>query len=125
MTVIVGIQNSTTEQTTCKLLIFVILKFRKQFLVGTIATGDRFVTGDAMRIAAIEATHADCVGMEGAAIAHIATKNGVDCLVLRAISDNCDEAYDAICDREFDLFEYARTASGITLDIVRRIAAIY
>ncbi len=45
MTVIVGIQNSTTEQTTCKLLIFVILKFRKQFLVGTllfIKTFDRF-----------------------------------------------------------------------------------
>ena len=96
----------------------------KQFLVGTIATGNRFVTGAAMRNDAIEATHADCVGMEGAAIAHVATKNGVDCLVLRAISDNCDEAYDAICDREFDLFEYARTASGITLDIVRRIAAI-
>ena len=95
----------------------------KQFLGGIIATGDRFVTGDAMRAAAIEATHADCVEMEGAAIAHIATKNGVDCLVLRAISDNCDEAYDAFCEREFDLDEYARTASGITLDIVRRIAA--
>ena len=91
----------------------------KQFLVGTIATGNRFVTGAAMRNDAIEATHADCVGMEGAAIA----QNGVDCLVLRAISDNCDEAYDAICDREFDLFEYARAASDITLDIVRRIAA--
>ena len=95
----------------------------KQFLVGTIATGDRFVTGDAMRTAAIEATHADCVEMEGAAIAHIAAKNGVDCLVLRAISDNCDEAYDAFCEREFNLDEYARTASGITLDIVRCIAA--
>ncbi|MGE9938948.1 5'-methylthioadenosine/S-adenosylhomocysteine nucleosidase [Collinsella sp. SGI.180] len=98
-------------------------KDHKQFLVGTIATGDRFVTGDAMRSAAIEATHADCVEMEGAAIAHIAAKNGVDCLVLRAISDNCDEAYDAFCEREFDLDEYARTASGITLDIVRCIAA--
>ena len=75
----------------------------KQFLVGTIATGNRFVTGATMRNDAIEATHADCVGMEGAAIAHVATKNGVDCLVLRAISDNCDEAYDAICEREFDL----------------------
>lgn len=95
----------------------------KQLLCGTIATGDRFVTGDVMRNAAIEATHADCVEMEGAAIAHIATKNGVDCLVLRAISDNCDEAYDAFCEREFDLDEYARTASSITLDIVRRIAA--
>lgn len=95
----------------------------KQFLIGTIATGNRFVAGAAMRDAAIEVTHADCVGMEGAAIAHVATKNGVDCLVLRAISDNCDETYDAFCDHEFDLFEYARTASGITLDIVRRIAA--
>ena len=95
----------------------------KQFLIGTIATGNRFVTGEAMCNAAIEATHADCVGMEGAAVAHVATKNGVDCLVLRSISDNCDEAYDAFCDREFDLFGYARTASGITLDIVRRIAA--
>lgn len=36
----------------------------KQFLVGTIATGNRFVTGAAMRNDAIEATHADCVGME-------------------------------------------------------------
>ena len=87
----------------------------KQFLVGTIATGNRFVTGATMRNDAIEATHADCVGMEGAAIAHVATKNGVDCLVLRAISDNCDEAYDAICEREFDLFEYARVASALPL----------
>lgn len=95
----------------------------KQYLRGVIATGDRFVTGGAMRDAAIEATHADCVEMEGAAVAHIAAKNGVDCLVLRAISDNCDEAYDAFCEREFDLETYARTASALTLDIVRRIAA--
>ena len=94
----------------------------KQYLRGIIATGDRFVTGGAMRDAAIEATHADCVEMEGAAVAHIAAKNGVDCLVLRAISDNCDEAYDAFCEREFDLDSYARTASALTLAIVRRIA---
>lgn len=94
----------------------------RQYLRGIIATGDRFVTGGAMRDAAIEATHADCVEMEGAAVAHIAAKNGTDCLVLRAISDNCDEAYDAFCEREFDLDSYARTASALTLAIVRRIA---
>lgn len=91
------------------------------YLRGTIATGDRFVTGGAMREAAIEATHADCVEMEGAAIAHVAAKNGIPCLVLRAISDNCDEAYDAFCDREFDLEEYAQRASNLTLGIVRRV----
>ena len=74
-----------------------------------------------MRERAIEATHADCVEMEGAAIAHIAAKNGIDCLVMRAISDNCDEAYDALCTREFDLEEYAQRASNITLCIVRRV----
>ena len=59
----------------------------KQFLVGTIATGNRFVTGAAMRNDAIEATHADCVGMEGAAIAHVATKmvSIAWCCVLSAI----------------------------------------
>ena len=95
----------------------------RQYLRGTIATGDRFVTGDTMRAAVIEVTQADCVEMEGAAVAHIAAKNGVDCLVLRAISDNCDEAYDAFCEREFDLDSYARTASSLTLAIARRIAA--
>ncbi len=94
-----------------------------QYLRGTIATGDRFVTGEAMRAAAIEATHADCVEMEGAAVAHVAAKNGVRSLVLRAISDNCDEAYDAFCEREFDLDEYAEQASSLTLEIVRRIAS--
>ncbi len=94
-----------------------------RYLRGTIATGDRFVTGGAMRAAAIEATGADCVEMEGAAVAHVAAKNGVDCLVLRAISDNCDEAYDALCDREFDLDEYARTASGLVLAVIRRLGA--
>lgn len=92
-----------------------------QYLRGIIATGDRFVAGAEMRERAIEATHADCVEMEGAAIAHIAAKNGIDCLVMRAISDNCDEAYDALCTREFDLEEYAQRASNITLGIVRRV----
>lgn len=96
---------------------------RPRYLRGTVATGDRFVTGNAMRAAAIEATGADCVEMEGAAVAHIAAKNGSSCLVLRAISDNCDEEYDALSQREFDLDEYARSASALTLGIVCRLEA--
>ena len=91
------------------------------YLRGTIATGNRFVTGGEMRAAVVEATRADCAEMEGAAVAHIAAKNGVDCLVLRAISDNCDEAYDAFCERDFDLGGYARRASEIALEIVARL----
>lgn len=94
----------------------------QRFLRGTIATGDRFVSGTEAKRSAIEATQGDCVEMEGAAIAHVAAKNGVDCLVLRAISDNCDESYDALSSREFDLEEYAKSASGLVLSIVRRLA---
>ena len=82
----------------------------QRFLRGTIATGDRFVSGAEAKAAAIAATQGDCVEMEGAAIAHVAAKNGIDCLVLRAISDNCDESYDALSSREFDLEEYAKRA---------------
>ena len=94
----------------------------QRYLRGTIATGDRFVSGTDAKAAAVAATHADCVEMEGTAIAHIAAKNGIDCLVLRAISDNCDESYDALSSREFDLDEYARSATGLTLSIIRRLA---
>ena len=66
-----------------------------RYLRGTIATGDRFITGD-LRDTVVAQTNADCAEMEGAAVAHIAAKNGAACLVLRAISDNCDESYDAL-----------------------------
>ncbi len=93
-----------------------------RYLRGVIATGNRFVTGQALRESVIAATRADCAEMEGAAVAHIAVKNGADCLVLRAISDNCDEEYDAFSTRTFELAEYARTASEIVLDIIAALA---
>ena len=91
-----------------------------QFLLGTIATGDRFITGTDKN-AVIEATRADCVEMEGAAIAHVAAKNGIACLVLRAISDNCDESYVDLSQRAFDLEDYARRASELVLGILRTL----
>ena len=94
----------------------------QRYLRGTIATGDRFVSGAEAKAAAIAATQGDCVEMEGAAIAHVAAKNDIDCLVLRAISDNCDESYDALSSREFGLEEYAKSASSLVLSIVRRLA---
>ena len=61
-------------------------------LTGKIATGDRFV-GDAATKEAIAARCApDCVEMEGAAVSQIAAKNGVPCVILRAMSDNADES---------------------------------
>ena len=91
-------------------------------LTGKIATGDLFV-GDSATKAAIQAKCApDCVEMEGAAVSQIAAKNGVPCVILRAMSDNADEeAYDTLVVKEFDITEYCTTAARICEDLISRL----
>ncbi|MEI3013322.1 MAG: 5'-methylthioadenosine/S-adenosylhomocysteine nucleosidase [Ruthenibacterium lactatiformans] len=90
-----------------------------KYIVGKIATGDTFV-GDSATKNAIAANCApDCVEMEGAAVAHVAAKNGVPCVVLRAMSDNADEeAYETLVVKEFDVSEYCRTAAKISAALI-------
>ncbi len=83
-------------------------------IAGRIATGDRFV-GDAETKKAIEeACHPDCVEMEGAAVSQVAGRNGVPCVILRAMSDNADESgYDVLVVKKFSITEYVKTATDI------------
>ena len=59
---------------------------------GRIASGDQFVATREQKERILAHFDACVCDMEGAAIAHVAYVNGVDCAVLRAISDNGDEA---------------------------------
>ena len=88
-------------------------------LVGKIATGDLFV-GDSETKAAIEAKCApDCVEMEGAAVSQIAAKNGVPCVILRAMSDNADEdGHEVLVVKKFSIAEYVATATQIVAAMV-------
>ena len=88
-------------------------------LVGKIATGDLFV-GDSATKAAIEAKCApDCVEMEGAAVSQIAAKNGVPCVILRAMSDNADEdGHEVLIVKKFSIGEYVATATKIVAAMV-------
>lgn len=58
---------------------------------GRIASGDSFISEPIHRQSLIEHFHADCVEMEGAAIAHVCSLNGIPFVILRCISDNAGE----------------------------------
>ena len=60
--------------------------------VGTVASGDQFVSNKALKEQIIANTGAYCTEMEGAAIAHAAWRNGVPFVIIRAISDKADDS---------------------------------
>ena len=93
-----------------------------ELIAGKIATGDLFV-GDSETKAAIEAKCApDCVEMEGAAVSQIAAKNGVPCVILRAMSDNADEdGHEVLVVKKFSIAEYVATATKIVAAMVESL----
>ena len=91
-------------------------------LVGRIATGDRFVGDTATKNAIAAQCAPDCVEMEGAAVSQIAAKNGVPCVVLRAMSDDADEAgRKKLVGTTFSIAGYVATATKITADLIARL----
>ena len=80
-------------------------------------------TGDPETKAAIEAKCApDCVEMEGAAVSQIAAKNGVPCVILRAMSDNADEdGHEVLVVKKFSIAEYVATATKIVAAMVEAL----
>ena len=89
---------------------------------GKIATGDLFI-GDKETKAKIAAfCSPDCVEMEGAAIAHIACKNDIPFLVIRAMSDNAEASADEFRkERKFKISEYCDTAADICEKTIKYI----
>ena len=89
------------------------------YLVGKIATGDRFVGDSATKQAIAAQCAPDCVEMEGAAVAHIAAKNDVPFVILRAMSDNADEdAFQTLVVKQFDVSEYCDRAAHICAALI-------
>ncbi len=91
-------------------------------LAGKIATGDRFVGDSATKNAIAAQCAPDCVEMEGAAVSQIAAKNGVPCIVLRAMSDDADEAgREKLVGTTFSIAGYIATATKIVTGLVTRL----
>ena len=64
-------------------------------------------------------TGANAAEMEGAAVLHIAAKNDIPALIIRALSDNADTEYETF--KEFDISAYADTAAQIVVELVRKL----
>ena len=93
-----------------------------KYLTGTIATGDQFVGDSATKAAIAAKCSPDCVEMEGAAVCQIAARNGIPCVVLRAMSDNADESgHELLVVKKFSIGEYVATATAIVADMLARL----
>lgn len=91
-----------------------------RYKVGVLATGNRFIDSEAKRAdIRRQIGVADAAEMEGAAVAHVAEKNGVPVLVIRALSDNTTTEYQTF--RHFDISDYADTAARVVISILRKM----
>lgn len=59
---------------------------------GRIASGDQFIADKATKENIKKYFNPMCVEMEGCAMAHVAYLNGINCLIIRAISDKADDS---------------------------------
>lgn len=92
------------------------------YIIGKIATGDQFVDDSNLKQTIAKNTNADCVEMEGAAVAQVALRNNTPFVVLRAISDNADTSIEVIRqDESFNIERYADNATAITLNFLQNL----
>lgn len=89
-----------------------------QILFGTIVTGDTFVNCEATRIRLHETFRAMAVEMEGAAVAQVADRFGVPCLVVRALSDL------AGAESHMDFPSFVHAAAEGAAVLMRRLVAV-
>lgn len=94
---------------------------RHRFTVGTLATSNLFSTQPDILTRIINEDYADAEEMEGTAVAHVCAKNGVDVLVIRAMSNDCGQSYEQLELREDDLNTAAYIAASIADDVVEKV----
>ncbi|MCK4395716.1 5'-methylthioadenosine/adenosylhomocysteine nucleosidase [candidate division WOR-3 bacterium] len=88
-----------------------------QIRIGCVVTGDQFIASEEKR-RWIEITfHADCVEMEGAAVAQVCTINEIPFVIIRSLSDIANE--DADVDFEAFVFYAAKNSSLIVKEIIK------
>lgn len=96
--------------------------YRGHARIGTVASGDQFVSDKAQKQRIIENTQGLCTEMEGAAIAHTAWRNQIPFVVIRAISDKAD----ASAEVDYPTFEAiaARRCAAVTQALAKQLSEL-
>ena len=84
---------------------------------GRVVSGDQFISDAKVKDRLISEFAGDCTEMEGAAIAHGATLNGIPFVIIRAISDKADGS------AEMDYPTFEKAAALRSAKLVEAIAA--
>ncbi len=77
--------------------------------VGRVITGDQFISGAGKKKQLIESFSGDCVDMEGAAVAQVAYLNKRQFVIIRALSDECEN------DAEKSYYDFLNTIAPYLL----------
>ena len=88
--------------------------------IGTVASGDQFVSQKSTKEKIISDTNALCTEMEGAAIAHAAWRNDKPFVIIRAISDKADDS----AQMDYPTFEAAaaKHCAAVTKTVAAKMA---
>ena len=86
---------------------------------GKIATGDSFIADDSLKIKIKDETNADLVDMESASIAHTATLNGANFIIIRSVSDKASSS--ANVDFKENIQVAVKSAIKITEELVKNV----
>ena len=87
-------------------------------LVGTVASGDKFISARSDKERIVNSFGAVCCEMEGAAVAHTAFVNGTAFAVVRAISDSADG--EASMDYPTFLPKAVKISTALTLSLIEK-----
>lgn len=82
------------------------------FVVGTVATGDKFISGNDNRTALNKSFNALACEMEGGSIGHVCYLNKIPFAVLRSISDSMSDEDDAI---EYSTFSKSAAEKAVKI----------
>ncbi len=90
--------------------------------LGTVASGDQFVSRKEQKASIVADTGAMCTEMEGAAIAHSAWRNDIPFVIIRAISDKADDS----AQMDYPTFEAiaAKRCADVTQAMAKSLSGI-